>query len=212
MTLEEIIELREMEKEIRKEIRKERRIEDKEIQKYDDEIKSLYSKYQIEMVTVRDQLESTCFLDDVFLANNSTLFTAKYNALDVEHKRKYNNNLLDKVIIVKTVPGTVVIKTTLRYPNNPLLKFTQIFSTGVLQTNLFKDRTNYDLVFTALRFIVIPSDRVSILEMSKKKILNSSTRFKFLPYQYDICFVSNLNKDDNKQIAYTTLFRSDNQL
>ena len=184
-----------------KEIRKERRIEDKEIQKYDDEIERLYSKYQIEMVTVRDQIESTCFLDDVFLANISTLFTAKYNALDVEHKIKYNNDHLDRVIIANIVPGTVVIKTKLRDPNNPLLKFTQIFSTGVLSTNFFKDRTNYDLVFTALRFIVIQSDRVSILEMSKKKILNSSTRFKFRPYQYDICFVSNLHKDDNKQIA-----------
>ena len=142
MTLEEIIELREMETEIRKEIRKEKRIEDKEIQKHDDEIERLYSKYQIEMVTVRDQLESTCFLDDVFLANISTVFTAKYNALDVEHKIKYNNNLLDRVIIAKTVPGTVVIRTKLRDPNNPLLKFTQIFSTGVLSTNFFKDRTN----------------------------------------------------------------------
>ena len=42
-------------------------------EKYDEEIESLYSKYQIEMVTVRDQLESTCFLDGVFLAKSSTL-------------------------------------------------------------------------------------------------------------------------------------------
>ena len=48
---------------------------------------------------------------------------------------------------------------------------------------------------------MITSDRQSIIQMSKKKILDSSPRFNFRPYQYDICFVSNLHKDDNKQIA-----------
>ena len=136
----------------------------------------------------------------MLLTNIGIVFSSKYKILDEEHKIKYNINVLDKVIISKTGQGTVVIKSTLRDPNNALPKFTQIFSTGVVSTSFFKDRTNYDLFFTALRFIVIQSDRLSILEMSKKKILNSSTRFKFRPYQYDIYFVSNLHKEDNVQI------------
>ena len=201
MTLEEIIELRKFEKEFREERREIRRIEDIDIQYYDNQFETLYSQYSIEIVTVRDFLGGTCFKDGVFSANISTVFSAKYKTLDGNHKKKYNNDNLDKVIITKAAAGTVVIKTTLRYPNDPLLKFTQTVSAGVLSTKIFKDITNNDLVFTALHHIVIPSDRVSILQMSRKKILDSSTTFKFRPYQYDICFVSNLHKDHNVQIA-----------
>ena len=59
MTFEEKFELRPFEKEFREERREERRIEDIDIQFYDNQFETLYSQYSIEMVRVRDHLEST---------------------------------------------------------------------------------------------------------------------------------------------------------
>ena len=79
--------LKSLEKEFSEERREERRIEDLDIQYYDDQFETLYSQYSIEMVRVRDHLESTCFKDGVFSANISTVFSAKYKTLDGNHKK-----------------------------------------------------------------------------------------------------------------------------